>query len=407
MRAKRLFVCATALWLAIAPGSAWASSDYNVSKLMQIVTSTGAKPNAEEITLVCAHRGYWEFVPENTLEAVQAALDRNIEAVELDVRLDQDKTPVLMHDWALDRTTNGTHFVSDTPTDVIKGLKRRDNAGRVTSISVPTLEDALVQLYRYNASKTTDGGDQRGYILVLDVKDKQNASAVSSYDAAVASWDEIQKLQGLINKGRTLPDGKPPTKNINIAEAVFIKVLARELPIDPAVIAARMPAVRAANGPAVGAHLFPILYWQDFATRPSGSANEYMNYSSDDAKVSRWDRYLSAGRIGQSSVISYEVVLPTTDLALSYGYDQKLKASGRFRSGFSPWNDYPEGTSMGTGECCRDRSQSPAAGVTNTNFTGNWEYLASLNVNMITSDRPDIIDDYLYKIGRRNMAFIR
>jgi len=39
------------------------------------------------LVLVFAHRGYWEFCPENSLEAFQAAWDSGAEGIEMDVRL--------------------------------------------------------------------------------------------------------------------------------------------------------------------------------------------------------------------------------------------------------------------------------------------------------------------------------
>lgn len=52
-----------------------------------------------------AHRGYAERYPENTLLALQAAIDAGADAIELDVQFCQDGTPVVFHDPTLERVT--------------------------------------------------------------------------------------------------------------------------------------------------------------------------------------------------------------------------------------------------------------------------------------------------------------
>ena len=57
---------------------------------------------------IIAHRGYSARAPENTLVAVRAALDIGAPAVEWDVQIARCGTPVLFHDFTLDRTTDRT-----------------------------------------------------------------------------------------------------------------------------------------------------------------------------------------------------------------------------------------------------------------------------------------------------------
>jgi glycerophosphoryl diester phosphodiesterase len=56
--------------------------------------------------LVIAHRGYSAVAPENTLAAFEAALRAGADLLELDVHLDADGVPVVVHDGTLDRTTD-------------------------------------------------------------------------------------------------------------------------------------------------------------------------------------------------------------------------------------------------------------------------------------------------------------
>jgi len=56
---------------------------------------------------VASHRGDKAGAPENTLPALQRAIDSEAQFVETDVQLTADGVPVLMHDWTVDRTTDG------------------------------------------------------------------------------------------------------------------------------------------------------------------------------------------------------------------------------------------------------------------------------------------------------------
>ncbi len=56
---------------------------------------------------IIAHRGYSAVAPENTLAAIEKALEAGADAVEWDVHVASCGTPVLIHDASLGRTTNG------------------------------------------------------------------------------------------------------------------------------------------------------------------------------------------------------------------------------------------------------------------------------------------------------------
>ena len=62
-----------------------------------------------------AHRGGGSLAPENTLAGIRLAARLGYRAVEFDVMLSADGTPVLIHDETLERTTNGVGQVCDTP----------------------------------------------------------------------------------------------------------------------------------------------------------------------------------------------------------------------------------------------------------------------------------------------------
>ncbi|CAG0933691.1 MAG: glycerophosphodiester phosphodiesterase [Rhodocyclaceae bacterium] len=61
-----------------------------------------------------AHRCGGALAPENTLAGLRKAAEHGYRAVEFDVMLSGDGTPVLMHDETLERTTDGHGRVAET-----------------------------------------------------------------------------------------------------------------------------------------------------------------------------------------------------------------------------------------------------------------------------------------------------
>lgn len=90
-----------------------------------------------------AHRCGGALAPENTLAGLQVAAARGYRAVEFDVMLSGDGTPVLIHDETLERTTNGIGPVCKTPDAVLFSL----DAGQGERI--PTLAEAAAICQRH------------------------------------------------------------------------------------------------------------------------------------------------------------------------------------------------------------------------------------------------------------------
>lgn len=92
---------------------------------------------------VCAHRGYWKEAPENSVSAIEKAIQNGIDFIEIDVRMTEDNELVLMHNATIDETTNGTGKVSDLTFGEIKSYYLYYD-GRQTMERVPSLAEALM-----------------------------------------------------------------------------------------------------------------------------------------------------------------------------------------------------------------------------------------------------------------------
>lgn len=98
----------------------------------------------ESSVIVVAHRADWRNFPENSLEAIQSAIDMGVDMLEIDVQRTKDGVLMLMHDDNLDRTTTGSGNIADTNWEDIAKLNLKDHQGNVTDYKVPKLEDALL-----------------------------------------------------------------------------------------------------------------------------------------------------------------------------------------------------------------------------------------------------------------------
>ncbi|RDC64925.1 Glycerophosphodiester phosphodiesterase [Adhaeribacter pallidiroseus] len=117
------------------------------------VLLTGCSPDTpEKIRLVhqkrkvmlTAHRGASGVAPENTLAAIQKALDSPADFIEIDIHQTQDSQLVVMHDATLDRTTTGQGAIA---AHTLADIKKLDAGSwfkpEFKNEQVPTLEEVL------------------------------------------------------------------------------------------------------------------------------------------------------------------------------------------------------------------------------------------------------------------------
>jgi glycerophosphoryl diester phosphodiesterase len=101
---------------------------------------------------IIAHRGASGWAPENTMAAFELAVRQGADAFELDVRLTGDGVPVVLHDAALDRTTDTAGPLAGLSLDQLRrvdaGARFSPDGGRAfpyksTGIGIPPLVEVL------------------------------------------------------------------------------------------------------------------------------------------------------------------------------------------------------------------------------------------------------------------------
>jgi len=127
-----------------------------------------------------AHRGASAVAPPNTLAAFDKAVELGADAVEFDVHLSADGIPMVIHDFTVDATTDGSGRVADM---TLAQLKQLDAGSRFDPAfagqRIPTLAEVLETV-----------GDR----LLLNIELKTLALRDERLEAAVAVQVEPRKL---------------------------------------------------------------------------------------------------------------------------------------------------------------------------------------------------------------------
>jgi glycerophosphoryl diester phosphodiesterase len=112
-------------------------------------------PSNQTHVIVVGHRGASGHAPENTIAAIEAAIDQGAAFVEVDVQLTKDGEVVLLHDATLTRTTNARDVFPDRePWRVndftLAELHQLDAGGwfdpAYAGEKIPTLRSALAKM---------------------------------------------------------------------------------------------------------------------------------------------------------------------------------------------------------------------------------------------------------------------
>ena len=104
------------------------------------------KPNDEQMRYprICAHRGFNTVAPENSLPAFGAAIALGAQEIELDVWMTKDGVPVVAHDEAVDRVSDGHGKITEMTFDELRRLDFGAHyAEAFTGLRIPSFEEVL------------------------------------------------------------------------------------------------------------------------------------------------------------------------------------------------------------------------------------------------------------------------
>lgn len=142
--------------------------------------------------VVAAHRGDWRNYPENSLAAIESAINMGADIVEIDLAMTSDSVLVLMHDRSVNRTTNGQGAVITYTLDSLQKLKLKDHNGMLTEYTVPTFEEVML-LCKDKAIVNVDKGFQY-YDKVHDILKKTGTTR----QTLLKSGHSAEKVKGIL-----------------------------------------------------------------------------------------------------------------------------------------------------------------------------------------------------------------
>jgi len=115
------------------------------STLLAMLIISAAFVAASAQTKIIAHRGASSVAPENTLAAFQKAADLRADYFELDVYLSKDDSLVIIHDKSVNRTTDGSGFVTLLTFEQLRSFDAGSwFAPEFAGEKIPTLKEALI-----------------------------------------------------------------------------------------------------------------------------------------------------------------------------------------------------------------------------------------------------------------------
>jgi len=163
---------------------------------------------------VVAHRGGALLgPPENTLQAIEKAIEVGADLIEIDIRQTRDGHLVLMHDERVDRTTNGSGLVRDFNLEALRDLMIHHEGEEV--IRVPTLDEALkVMKGRIDPDLDYKQGDLGALLQVVRAHDMVEACTLHG------NWERCEKVAQLEPGLRIRPSAEFPLQVPTLARTL-------------------------------------------------------------------------------------------------------------------------------------------------------------------------------------------
>ena len=208
-----------------------------VALLLCSVTACNETPRSEQIrqellnptskqVLVVSHRADWRNYPENSMEAINSAIEMGVDILEIDIQCTADSQLILMHDSKIDRTTTGKGRVSEMTLDSIQQFKLKNGVNIRTRYHIPTLREVLLAC--------------KGKVLInLDKADRY-------FDLVVPLLEETGTTRQIIMKGRRPANEVDSLYGKYLDELIYMPIVAIDKSEDIDVLKDHIPANRCA-----------------------------------------------------------------------------------------------------------------------------------------------------------------
>jgi glycerophosphoryl diester phosphodiesterase len=169
--------------------------------------------------LIIAHRGSSVHAPEHTMAAYRLATELEADYLEVDLQLTKDGILVAIHDYTVDRTTNGSGAITDMTLDEIKQLdagswfnkKFPDMAQEeYIGLRIPTFQEIIDEF-----------GDSVNYYL--ETKKPEKNEGIEDELLVILEQNNLV--------GKSLPDGKVVVQSFSDVSLKTMRSLNQSIPL--------------------------------------------------------------------------------------------------------------------------------------------------------------------------------
>lgn len=336
---------------------------FNTAKVIRAMRNEGGY--TDDLTLIAAHRGYWEVYPENSWLAIKEAGFRcAFEIVEVDVKPAANQVPVVFHDFRLERATAGNGLLTNLTADEFTALSMRDRHGNVRPEIRPMTTFQFLTQFAAEMAARQKSGVWFGPVIAFDMK--------------AAKVEDVWPMVRTVYQQMKDIEGRRADESLH---GIVFKVEARSMPST----AQAVEDLRA--GSRVPLNITVVLN--------PGDAN-------NDPVI--------ATHGGKDYVLSYEVNYKYSGSEMSkYLRNPSLRSIGTF----STYYELPEGVGTSNATCCGVLGTDTSSRDKPLDYRGRWDWYLSRDLegqrrfNLITTDRPDVVEDYLRSVGLRNTTKIQ
>ena len=154
---------------------------------------------------VVAHRGASALYPENTLAAFQAAVDLDVDWIELDVVATADGIVIVSHDTTADRCTDGSGLFKTMTFEEVKTLDAGGRFGKdFAGTRIPMLDEVITLVEKtpvrlcieIKADNLDDAlATARATVTLLQQRNALRQSTIASFNAdclrVVRQWEPL------------------------------------------------------------------------------------------------------------------------------------------------------------------------------------------------------------------------
>lgn len=152
------------------------------------------------IILANSHRGYSTKYPENTMPAFVAALEAGTHSIELDVAMTKDEKIVVIHDFSIERVSNGEGYVEQMTLEELRqydyGIKF---APQFANTEIPELRDVLLWAVKNNVGLVVEAKQRRNHQRFAEILTELLKETNSVDNILLLGFDHV-----LINRIKTL-----------------------------------------------------------------------------------------------------------------------------------------------------------------------------------------------------------